>query len=109
MPNIKYFIETALYAKGDRDNKEMLFKLEKYGRNILLEEDKEIERKILGQQYLTFFTSISNINIDDNLYFKFEHVQGVIPIIFISKFMNLIILQNWRVLSQIKQRILIIK
>ena len=72
MPNIKYFIETALYAKGDRDNKEMLFKLEKYGRNILLEEDKEIERKILGQQYLTFFTSISNINIDDNLYFKFE-------------------------------------
>lgn len=46
-PNIKYFIETALYAKGDKDRKEMSFKLEKYGRNILLEEDKEVERQIL--------------------------------------------------------------
>ena len=72
MPNIKYFIETALYAKGDRDNKEMLFKLEKYGRNILLEEDKEIKRLILSRQNLTFFVSISDLNIDDNVYFKFD-------------------------------------
>ena len=71
-PNIKYFIETALYAKGDKDRKEMLFKLEKYGRNILLEEDKEVERQILTRQNLTFFATTSDLNIDDNLYFKFE-------------------------------------
>ena len=71
-PNIKYFIETALYAKGDHDRKEMLFKLEEYGRNILLEEDKEIKRLILSRQNLTFFVSISDLNIDDNVYFKFD-------------------------------------
>ena len=71
-PNIKYYIETALYARGDSDKKEMLFKLENYGRNILLEEDKQVERQILSPQNLTFFTSISNLNIDDNVYFKFE-------------------------------------
>ena len=76
IPGIKYYIETALYAKGDFDTKEMLFKLEKYGRNILLEEDKEVERKILCQQNIGFFTSISNLNIDDNLYFKFKIAPG---------------------------------
>ena len=53
-----------------------MLKLEKYGEYILLEEDKEIEMKILLPQSLFFFKSISNLTVNESIYFNFRSLHS---------------------------------
>ena len=75
-PGIKYFVEIALYAKNILNERELMLKLEKYGEYILLEEDKEVEMKILYPQCLYFFKSISNLTVNESIYFNFRSLHS---------------------------------
>ena len=75
-PFIKYYIEIALYGINIFDERELMLKLEKYGEYIPLEEDKEIEMKILFPQGLFFFKSISNLTVNESIYFNFRSLHS---------------------------------
>ena len=75
-PGIKYFVEIALYATNILKERELMLKLEKYGEYILLEEDKEIEMKILFPQSLFFFKSISNLTVNESIYFNVRSLRS---------------------------------
>ena len=75
-PGIKYFVEIALYVKNILEEREVMLKLEKNGEYILLEEDKEVEMKILYPQCLYFFKSISNLTVNESIYFNFRSMHS---------------------------------
>jgi len=69
-PNMKYFasitINIGTYSQYYFPQKpEFLLNYEKYGYNILLEDEREVKRRILSPQHFSFFKNISNLSIDD--------------------------------------------
>ena len=56
--------------------REIMLKLENYGGYILLEGDKEVEMKILYPQCLYFFKSISNLTVNESIYFNLRSLHS---------------------------------
>ena len=70
-PSEKYYarimIEKPASDLSDFDMQAFLLNYEKYGNNILIKDDNEINRTVLSTQNLTFFKSILNLEINDSI------------------------------------------
>ena len=70
-PNVKYYFEVTIYKETYFNEKHFMLSLDNFRENILLEKGKEIKTNILFPQNLTYFKNISDLSINETLYFKF--------------------------------------
>jgi len=71
-PNVKYYFEITLYKETYFNEKEFMLTFDNFRENILLQKGKEIKTNILFPQNLTYFKNISDLSINETLYFKFN-------------------------------------
>ena len=71
-PSIKYYFEITSYKKEIYDERDIMLSFEKYRKNILLEKGVETKNDILVDQHLSYFKNISELSINETIFFKFH-------------------------------------
>lgn len=69
-PNLEYYIRIAIRKSKSYWASSFILSFSEYGRNYWIKNDDDIKLDILSSQHYSFYKSISNLNISDDIIFK---------------------------------------
>ena len=69
-PNLEYYIRISIRKSKSYWASSFILSFSEYGRNYWIKNDDDIKLYILSSQHYSFYRSISNLNISDDIIFK---------------------------------------